>query len=185
MTGGISPSAAVLPAACPAALPFSGELQDRGRAAASHSPHGLSAAGPTPLRQRPAADDRGVATLELTVLFPVLLLLIFGVFQGALYFHSRNVALAAAQQGVRAGRADGVRDPAGTASAQARAFLAQTGELHNLTGVQITPTLNGGQLRITITGRAVSLLPGMPGPSFSQTAAGGLERFSRSTGGHR
>jgi hypothetical protein len=185
MTVGIRPSAAAPPYACPAAPPFNGVPPNWGRAAASHTPHGRSTARRSVSRQRNTGDDRGVATLELTVLFPVLLLMIFGVFQGALYFHSRNVALAAAQQGVRAGRADGVRDPAGTAGAQARAFLAQTGELPNLTGVQITPTLNGSQLRITITGRTLSLLPGMPGPSFSQTAAASLERFSHSTGNQR
>jgi len=134
---------------------------------------------------RVSIGDRGAATLELVVLFPVLLLLIFGVFQGALYFHSRNVALAPAQQGVRGGRANGQSDPAGTAVGQAREFLAQTGELHDLTGLQITPTVSGGQLRITITGRALSLLPGVAGPHVSQTAAGSLERFTHSSGGRR
>jgi len=115
------------------------------------------------------------------VLFPVLLLLIFGVFQGALYFHSRNVALAAAQQGVRTGRADGQPDPVGAAVGRARTFLTQTGELKNLTGLQITPTLSGNQLRIKITARALSLLPGVPGPLVSQTADGGLERFTHTS----
>ena len=42
------------------------------------------------------------------MLFPVVLLILFGVIQGALYFHGRNVAMAAAEQGVRAARADGL-----------------------------------------------------------------------------
>ena len=130
-----------------------------------------------------AADDRGSATLELTVLFPMLLLLIFGVVQGALYFHARNVALAAAEQGVRAGRADGQADPAGTAAREARAFLADTGELANLTALNIVPAVSGTQLRVTITADTISLLPGVPGPQIRQSAAGSLERFTNGSTG--
>jgi Flp pilus assembly protein TadG len=123
-------------------------------------------------------DDAGVATLELVVIFPVLLLVLFGVFQGALYFHGRNVLLAAAEQGVRAARLDSQPDRAATAVQQARQFLSDTGELKNLTGLTITPVVDGAQVRLTITARTVSLLPGVPGPQVSQTAAGSIERFT-------
>ena len=122
--------------------------------------------------------DSGVATLELTVLFPVVLLLLFGVIQGALYFHGRNVALAAAEQGVRAARADGQPDRAGTASDQARQFLHDTGELDNLTELRIIPQVDTRMVRVTVTARTLSLVPGVPGPRISQTAAGVIERFS-------
>lgn len=123
-------------------------------------------------------SDAGVASLELVVIFPVLLLVLFGVFQGALYFHGRNVLLAAAEQGVRAARVDAQNNRAATAVAQARQFLLDTGELNNLTGLTITPTVDGEQVRLTITARTVSLLPGVPGPQVSQTAAGSIERFT-------
>jgi Flp pilus assembly protein TadG len=123
-------------------------------------------------------SDAGVATLELVVIFPVLLLLLFGIFQGALYFHGRNVLLAAAEQGVRAARLDAQPDRAATAVQQARQFLLDTGELKNLSGLTITPTIDAGQVRLTITARTVSLLPGVPGPQVSQTAAGSIERFT-------
>jgi Flp pilus assembly protein TadG len=122
--------------------------------------------------------DAGVATLELVVIFPVLLLVLFGVFQGALYFHGRNVLLAAAEQGVRAARLDAQPDRAATAVQQARQFLSDTGELKNLTGLTITPIVAGDQVRLTITARTVSLLPGVPGPKVSQSAAGSIERFT-------
>ncbi len=112
------------------------------------------------------------------MLFPALLLLIFGVIQGALFFHGRNVVLAAAEQGVRAGRLDGQPNPAGTAVTQARQFLADTGELDNLTELTIVPVVDGQQVRLTVSGRTVSLLPGVPGPRVSQTAAGPVERFT-------
>jgi Flp pilus assembly protein TadG len=131
-------------------------------------------------RRRPARGrgDGGAATLELTVLFPVVLLILFGIMQGALYFHGRNVALAAAEQGVRAARADGQSDRAGVATAQARQFLADTGELNNLTGLSITPAVDAGTVRVTVSARTVSLLPGVPGPALSQTASGVIERFT-------
>lgn len=123
-------------------------------------------------------SERGAATLELVVLFPVLLLIIFGVIQGALYYHGRNVALAAAEQGVRAGRTDAAGDPAAVAAQQARQFLTDTGELDNLTDLVITPTVTGDRVRVTVTARTVSLLPGVPGPQVSQTASGSRERFT-------
>lgn len=154
------------------ALPPQRSATPRARCGLRHAAGRAGRAGP---------GDRGAATLELTVLFPVLLLLIFGVLQGALFFHGRNVALAAAEQGVRAGRADGQSDPAAVAAAQARQFLLDTGELDNLTELVIAPVIDGEQVRVTITARTVSLLPGLPGPQVSQSAAGSLERFT--TGG--
>lgn len=124
-----------------------------------------------------------MATLELTVLFPVVLLVLFGVIQGALYFHGRNVVMAAAEQGVRAARADSQSDRAGTAAAQARQFLADTGELDNLTGLSITPDVDTDTVRVTVAARTVSLLPGVPGLAVSQTASGVIERFTN--GGER
>ena len=119
-----------------------------------------------------------MASLELTVLFPFVLLFLFGVIQGALYFHGRNVVMAAAEQGVRAARADGQTDRVGAASGQARQFLTDTGELDNLFGLTITPSVDTESVRVTVTARTVSLLPGVPGPRISQTASGDIERFT-------
>ncbi len=112
------------------------------------------------------------------MLFPVVLLILFGVIQGALYFHGRNVAMAAAEQGVRTARADGRTDRAAVATDQARQFLADTGELDNLTDLSITPAIDTGTVRVTVRARTVSLLPGVPGPAISQTASGAIERFT-------
>ena len=114
------------------------------------------------------------------MLFPVVLLILFGVIQGALYFHGRNVVMAAAEQGVRAARTDGQTDRAGLAADEARRFLADTGELDNLTALSITPDVDTETVRVTVTARTVSLLPGVPGPQISQTAAGDIERFTSS-----
>src|SRR3954468_14627745 len=71
--------------------------------------------------------DGGSASLEIAILAPALLLLTFVVVQAGLWFYARNLALAAAQEGVTAGRA--YNAPAGVGPARARAFLAeQTGD---------------------------------------------------------
>jgi Flp pilus assembly protein TadG len=151
--------------------------------AASRTQRGEHAAARSlpPLGPHQAGAEGGAATLELVVLFPILLLLIFGTIQGALYFHGRNVVLAAAQQGVRAARLDGQSDRAGTAEQQTRQFLLDTGELSNLNELTVVVSLDGHQVRVTVTGRTVSLLPGVPGPKVTQTAAGSLERFTSRT----
>ena len=151
--------------------------------AASHARRGQHAPAPRSSHRNGhhAEPDGGAATLELVVLFPILLLLIFGTIQGALYFHGRNVVLAAAQQGVRAARLDGQPDRAATAEQQTRQFLLDTGELSNLSGLTVVVSLDRNQVRVTVTGRTVSLLPGVPGPRVTQTAAGSLERFTSRT----
>ncbi len=148
--------------------------------AASHARRGQHAAAPSSSRcsGRLGEPDGGAGTLELVVLFPILLVLIFGTIQGALYFHGRNVVLAAAQQGVRAARLDRQPDRAATAEQQTRQFLLDAGELSNLSGLTVVVSLDGNQVRVTVTGRTVSLLPGVPGPRVTQTAAGSLERFT-------
>lgn len=131
------------------------------------------------LRLRPPRDrgDRGSATLEITVLFPIVLLLILGVVQGALYYHARDVALAAAADGLTA-----ARSRTGTAEQgrqAAVAFLDRAGGDDVLPGAEVTAVRAGAAATVTVTGHAVSLLPGLPSWSISQVASGPVERFTR------
>src|SRR4051812_18125409 len=57
------------------------------------------------IRDRGVDDAKGSATLEIVVLLPAVLLATFGLVQGALYYHARDVALAAATDGLTAARA--------------------------------------------------------------------------------
>ncbi len=117
------------------------------------------------------------------MLFPALLLLIAGVIQGALYLHARSVALAAAEEGVRAARVNGpaAADVAGTAGRGSREFLDAVGETDTLSDLAITPAVSERQVRVTVTARPLSLLPALPGLRVSQTAAGPVERFTSRT----
>jgi len=102
--------------------------------------------------------ERGSATLNLVVVFPVFLLLLLATVQAALVWHARNVARSAAEQGLQAER---LYD--GTASAgqqRARQFLAETaGTL--LVSTSVSTGRTAGIARIEVRGAALALIPGL------------------------
>ena len=123
-----------------------------------------------------ARRDGGSVSLEIAILGPALLLLIFTIVQAGLWFHARGLALAAAQEGVNAARAYRADPAAGTRSA--RLFLTEHAgdslSAPRITATGTTPT----QVRIQVRGRALSVLPGVPGISVEQSAEGPVEHFT-------
>jgi Flp pilus assembly protein TadG len=120
-----------------------------------------------------AAPERGGgrASVPTILLVPVALLVFFLGIQVAVYHHARSLALHAAQTGVLAGRTEPVS--AQRAQDRAAAFLRRAAS-DFLTDTTITAT-TGDVVRVTVTGRTISLVPGIE-LSVSQTSAGGLER---------
>ena len=127
-------------------------------------------------RRRVPAGDRGSVTLELAIVFPVLLLIVTALIQYALWFHARSLALAAAQQGVSVARAYDSTPAAGRDSALA--FVADHGSDSLLAASATASRPAAGQVQVVVTGRSLSLLPGMGGIAVSQSAAGPVERFT-------
>ena len=126
---------------------------------------------------RRSVDEQGSATLEIAVLFPAVLLATFGLIQGALYFHARDVALAAATDGLTAARG---RTGSGEKGQQAAsAFVQRAGGDDVLLGSSVSSFRTATTATVTVTGRTLSLVPGLPGWSVSQTASGPVERFTR------
>ena len=117
--------------------------------------------------------ERGAASVELAVTFPVVLLLVMTLIQGALWFYARSVALGAAQEGAREGRVQ----PVSTARAQSAAegFLDQTAE-DLLTGRDVTVAGSPSSIEVTVTGTSISLFPGLSGWAVTQSAVGPVER---------
>lgn len=111
--------------------------------------------------------------MELTIVFPVVLLLVMTLIQAALWFYARSVALGAAQEGARQGRLQ----PASTARADtaAQAFLDRTAR-DLLTARSVTVAGSPTTIDVTVTGTSISLFPGLSGWSVTQTAAGPIER---------
>ena len=125
-------------------------------------------------RWEPAGiSDRGSVTLGLVAVFPACLGLLLLVVQAALIAHSRDVAQAGAQEGLRQARLyDGSADLGRRA---ARTFLAQTGD-GLLTAVSVQATRTTARARVEVTGQALSLVPGLH-PTVQAVAAGPVERF--------
>jgi Flp pilus assembly protein TadG len=120
------------------------------------------------------SPERGSAAVQTAMLFPVVLLLVFGLIQGALWFHARNIALGAAQEGARAASAEG-----GAGGEQrAREFVG------NLTGgtlirdLDVREATTAEMVTITVAGNAPSLLPGVTGLTVRQSATAPIERFT-------
>ena len=146
-----------------------------------------SSRGPTPLSRlchvrgrrtsgvvrRRLSGERGAASVELAVTFPVVLLLVMTLIQAALWFYARSVALGAAQEGAREGRVQ----PASTARAQSAAegFLDQTAQ-DLLTGRDVTVAGSPSSIEVTVTGTSISLFPGLSGWAVTQSAVGPVER---------
>lgn len=127
---------------------------------------------PSPLTR----GEAGAATIETAIAVPVVLLLVFGSLQGALWYHARNVALAAATQGMETARVTTGSSTAGRAAAAS--FVAAAGGADVLTGLTVTASRASAQASITVTGQSISVLPGVPGPAVSQTVTGPVERFT-------
>ena len=109
-----------------------------------------------PLRWRAlAADERGAVSAELVIATPLLLLLIMGVIQFALWEHTEHIASAVAQQGVSVARLQGETAAAG--QAQAQTVLDQLGP-SVLSDAHIAATRTATTTTVTVTCHAESIL---------------------------
>ncbi|QNE22524.1 pilus assembly protein [Kribbella qitaiheensis] len=132
-----------------------------------------------PRRRR---SERGASSLELAILAPSILALIFISIQTALWLYGRSVALNAAQEGVSRLRL--VQPPLYTPAigekvrADIEAYAQQLGG-NSLGDAQVlAPSYDDpkGQVSFTVTGETVSLVPGLT-LTVSQTATGPIEQF--------
>jgi Flp pilus assembly protein TadG len=123
------------------------------------------------MMRRRLRSDRGSAAVELAILFPAVLLLLFASIQTAAWFLARNVAISAAQEAVTAERA--YNAPNGAGQARAAKFLDSAGDW--LVGPRVTVVRDGDDVSATVTGRSLRFVLAF---DVSQTAHGRVERFS-------
>jgi Flp pilus assembly protein TadG len=102
-----------------------------------------------------AHDERGAVSAELVIATPLLLLLVMGVIQFALWQHAEHIASAVAQQGVSVGRLQGETAAAGKNEAQS--VLNQLGSTV-LVDSNIAATRTAATTTVTVTGHAESIL---------------------------
>lgn len=118
-------------------------------------------------------SERGSVSTELVIATPLLLLLIMGVIQFALWQHASHVARTVAQQGVAAARVEGASTTTGQNEAQT--VLTQLGA-NELRNPHIATTRDGNATTVVVTGEATSVLPFFHLP-VRAVATGPTERF--------
>lgn len=120
-------------------------------------------------------EDRGDA-LQVAVLVPVLMFAVFAIFQGAFWYHAKGIALAAAEQGARASSAQHGSSSDGQRSATS--VISEAGGSKTLIDATVNSNRSTTRSTVTVTGRSISLLPGIPGMTVTQTASFPVERFT-------
>jgi Flp pilus assembly protein TadG len=119
-------------------------------------------------------DQRGIATVELVILIPVLLLLITFICQYAAYDYARNIAQAAASEALSATRVSGGSTAAGTTEANRILSQLGNGPLH-ASSVDVRRTAT--QASVTITGTVTNVVPFFTF-TVHAVAVGPVERFT-------
>lgn len=118
------------------------------------------------------AED-GSSTVEVVIVFPLLILTLMLVFQFAFWYHARHVALAAAEEGARAARVDTGTAAAG--AARAERFVRDLGP-----SVIVNPKVSASRhldvARVEVSGQARNVVPGLRLP-IRQVSQGPVERF--------
>lgn len=124
--------------------------------------------------------DGGFLSLELAIVAPMLILLIFFAIQISLYYYARSVALSAAREGVSQLRV--VPDKASYDAIDGR-VLASTEQYASDVGGQafLDPNARSayddaaGTVSVTVTGHVVTLVPFTW--TVTQKASGSVEKF--------
>lgn len=127
---------------------------------------------------RRSGRDRGATALELAMYLPILFIAVFVTVQFALTFLGNQAAQAAARETARVARVGGGSAAAlGAARARGLDYAATVGH-----GVLLDPAVEirlvgTGEVRATVTGRALQVVPGVPAPRLEQTVQGPIEDF--------
>ncbi|WP_233512682.1 TadE/TadG family type IV pilus assembly protein [Micromonospora deserti] len=129
-----------------------------------------------PATYRGGGGDRGANPVELAVVMPLILVLIFASIQVAAWFVARSTALNAAQSAVNAQRL--YQAPDGAGEARATRFLrAAGGWLVGWDDPGPSCVTNATEVSCTVRGRSLSVVPGVSFP-VRQTAHGTVERWT-------
>lgn len=127
------------------------------------------------IRARAPRDD-GDTSIQMAIVFPFIIVLTIAVVQVSMWYHARNIALTAAREGVTAGR--GYQASPGDGAARARSTLDRIGG-DSLRAPEVsTDGSTADTVEITVSGTAVSMLPGIPGLHISQSASAARERWT-------
>lgn len=137
--------------------------------------------------RRGRRTERGASVIELSIVAPVFLLLIFTLVQGALLLYARNIALSAAREGVSDVRLFQPDEyTAGVDAALKQRIRTYVTTVGNQTLVEPRPEITynadgDGRATVTVSGQAISLLPGMD-LTVQRSASMEIEQFEPDPG---
>ena len=120
--------------------------------------------------------ERGSSSIQMVILMPALFSIMFLGMQGALYYHARTVAIAAAQEGARAAGSQNGTAAEGVSAASS--FVSDAGGKDVLPGAHMTGGRSATTATVTVTGTSLSVIPGWS-PAVSQSASVPVERITR------
>lgn len=122
-------------------------------------------------------EQGGATSVEMAVLWSAMITAVLAVVQVALVFYAGQLALTAAEEGLRAARYYGTADVAVAARRETLAFLDRAAG-RTLDDASVTAAVdNAGILHVRVTGSALSLVPAIPFPVVRE-ATGALERVA-------
>ena len=116
-------------------------------------------------------DERGMTTIQVAILFPVVLFWIMLIVQYGLWWHAKQVANAAAAEAVDAAQISSASARDGEDAAAS--YLAQSGNLDNIT---ITVSREPTVVTVEVRGDAPQLVPGFAWSVTARSTAP-VERF--------
>ena len=120
--------------------------------------------------------ERGSSSIQMVMLMPALFSIMFLGMQGALYYHARTVAIAAAQEGARAAGSQNGTVAEGVSAASS--FVSDAGGRDVLPGAHMTGGRSATTATVTVTGTSLSVIPGWS-PAVSQSASVPVERITQ------
>lgn len=126
-------------------------------------------------RQRHTDAEQGSVSLENILIFPVLLLLVFGIFQLSLWYSAQSIAHLAATSGYNSSKAYGSNNASGTESA----YSVLSDSSSSISGTNVSIARTPTQITITVTGTSPSVIPGWGGPNVTATVSGPVERWTQ------
>ncbi|MBA3019660.1 TadE/TadG family type IV pilus assembly protein [Propionicimonas sp.] len=125
----------------------------------------------TPTHSR-SGDQRGNAALQTAILAPAMLALAGVIIQGGLWYHARDVAIAAAEEGARASASQDGTSSAGRSAAVS--FATRTGSGFFKVG-SVEATRGATSTTVVVEGESTVLVPWLHLP-ISQSATLPVER---------
>lgn len=121
------------------------------------------------------SPERGAVALSLAILFPTVMFIVLMVVQASLWWYASQAAVAAAREGVEAGRVRGAA-PA-DADARVREFLGRFDNLARLEQVSHDRS-DAENMEVVVEVRTQSVLPFVDGRTITRTARAPRERFT-------